>query len=69
MIGFFKDDAGNNSMGRLIAFILVIAGLIAGAVGIGLKFEGTAAVVGAFVGAGTLEKVISKFAERKNGQT
>jgi len=66
MTGFFEESPGVKSFTRLSAAVLIGCGLIVGVVGIILKFPGTAAVAGAFVGSGVLEKVVSKFAEKKD---
>jgi len=66
MTGFFEESPGVKSFTRLSAAVLIGCGLIVGVVGIILKFSGTAAVAGAFVGSGVLEKVVSKFAEKKD---
>jgi hypothetical protein len=62
---FFEEAPGVKSMARLLAFILVLAGVVTGVVGICLGFSGTHLVAGLFIGAGVTEKVVQKFAEGK----
>jgi len=65
MTKFFEEAPGVKSMARLIAFILVMAGVSTGMLGICLGYEGTHLVAGLFIGAGVTEKVVQKFAEGK----
>jgi hypothetical protein len=62
---FFEEAPGVKSMARLLAFILVISGLLVAIVGMILAFSGTHLIAGLFIGAGVTEKVVQKFAEGK----
>lgn len=64
--GFFEESPGVKSFTRLSAAVLIGCGLVIGIVGVILGYDQTPAVAGAFVGTGALEKMVSKFAEKKN---
>lgn len=68
MVGFFEESEGVKSFTRLSAAILIGCGLVIGIIGMALKFPlgDVAKLAGAFVGVGALEKIVSKFAEKKN---
>lgn len=67
-VGFLEESPGVKSFTRLSAAILIGSGLIIGIVGLALGRDpaGIAQLAAAFVGTGALEKVVSKFAEKKN---
>lgn len=66
MTKFFEESPGKRSMARLLAFVLVTAGISIGVLGVCLGYEQTAMVAGLFIGSGVTEKVVQKFAEGRH---
>jgi hypothetical protein len=64
MTGFFEEKEGVKSMGRLLSFILVVAGLAVVTIGVVFRYEQTPALAGSLFGAGILTKMVQKFAEK-----